>query len=74
VESTSDFCNRRSNEKGSAAISVLGDVSSELWNASNAQNFPVFTGEVVSNGRLLMLRIFREQAIAETVHRYGNIV
>ena len=74
VESTSDFCNRLSNEKGSAAISVLGDVSSELWNTSNEQNFPVFTGEVVSNGRLLMLRIFREQAIAETVHRYGNIV
>lgn len=45
-----------------------------VFEAANEQSLPVLTTPVLANGRLELLRYFREQAISETIHRYGNII
>lgn len=55
-------------------LRVPAGASKELYEAANAQSLPVLEIPVLANGRLELLRYHREQAISETVHRYGNII
>ena len=69
-ESNSDFCTR-CEQLGPGSITRLGDQI--LDGRLSAQNLPI-SQSVVANGRVELLKLFREQAISETVHRYGNIL
>lgn len=49
-------------------------ISEALANAARARDVEVLDRPVLANGRLELLGYFREQAVSETVHRYGNII
>ena len=50
------------------------DISETLANAARARDVEVLDRPVLANGRLELLGYFREQAVSETVHRYGNLI
>ena len=50
------------------------DISEALVNAAHARDVEVLDRPVLANGRLELLGYFREQAVSETVHRYGNLI
>ncbi|MFR4224252.1 MAG: hypothetical protein ACLT38_12010 [Akkermansia sp.] len=50
------------------------DISEALANAARARDVEVLDRPVLANGRLELLGYFREQAVSETVHRYGNLI
>ena len=54
-------------------LRVLGPVSAAVREVANAAHVPVIGAAVVSNGRLELRHFFKEQAITQTTHRYGNI-
>ncbi len=64
---------RISGVSGNVSMTLIGSAGEAIRELANARNLFLF-GPVLSNGRLAMLRLFREQSITETVHRYGNIV
>lgn len=49
-------------------------ISEALANAARARDVEVLDRPVLANGRLELLGYFREQAVSETVHRYGNLI
>ena len=66
----------RMNSASGGSVTLLGNPSHKLESirsVMNENNIPMQKG-VVSNGRIELLKLFREQSISETVHRYGNIV
>ena len=64
----------RVGQLSSSSMTLLGGaIDSELADVLNENNIPCVQG-VLSNGRIEMLKQFREQSVTETVHRYGNIV
>ncbi len=72
-ESDEDF-SLRCGELKSGSITRLGNViADQLAKILASRNVSVSKG-VLSNGRIEMLKLLREQTISETVHRYGNIV
>ena len=50
------------------------DISEALVNAAHARDVEVLDRPVLANGRVELLGYFREQAVSETVHRYGNLI
>jgi RHH-type proline utilization regulon transcriptional repressor/proline dehydrogenase/delta 1-pyrroline-5-carboxylate dehydrogenase len=72
VESEADLIRRI--ERGEMErLRVLSPVSLAVRAAANAHHVPIVDVPVVHNGRLELRHYLREQAIAHTVHRYGNI-
>jgi RHH-type proline utilization regulon transcriptional repressor/proline dehydrogenase/delta 1-pyrroline-5-carboxylate dehydrogenase len=72
VESEADLIRRI--ERGEMErLRVLSPVSLAVRAAANAHHVPIVDVPVVHNGRLELRHYLREQAIARTVHRYGNI-
>ena len=55
-------------------LRYLGTPSETLLRAAHESHVPVITAPVTGNGRLELRYYFREQAMTETQHRYGNIV
>ncbi|MEM8860528.1 MAG: hypothetical protein AAGD96_19565, partial [Chloroflexota bacterium] len=55
-------------------VRVLGTPSVELRQAAQKQHVHVIADPVSPDGRLELRHYFREQAVSETRHRYGNIV
>ncbi len=55
-------------------LRVLGAVSALVRDAANAAHVPIIDAAVVSNGRLELRHYFKEQAVTQTTHRYGNIL
>ena len=55
-------------------LRIIDKPSLELASALNANDIVLLTRPVLANGRWELLNYFREQAISETIHRYGNIV
>lgn len=49
-------------------------ISDALFTAARDCGLEALSRPVLANGRLELLGFFREQAISETVHRYGNII
>ena len=54
-------------------LRILGDFKPEQFAPSVIGNIFRVSPEVLCNGRVELLNYLREQAISETVHRYGNI-
>ena len=52
----------------------LGQPSATLLQAAHAAHVPVLRDPVTRNGRLELRYYLREQAVTETMHRYGNIM
>lgn len=46
----------------------------DAYRAANEAGLPLLDIPVLANGRIELLRYYREQAVSETVHRYGNII
>ena len=56
-----------------AKVRVLGTVSDSIYAACDERGIPIDDAPVVSAGRIELLRWVREQAVSQTMHRYGNI-
>jgi RHH-type proline utilization regulon transcriptional repressor/proline dehydrogenase/delta 1-pyrroline-5-carboxylate dehydrogenase len=55
-------------------LRALGPLSTALRRALNAAGISVIDAQVVANGRLELRYYLREQALSQTVHRYGNVM
>ena len=55
-------------------LRALGPLSTALRRALNAAGISVVDVPVLANGRLELRYYLREQALSQTVHRYGNIM
>ena len=72
TESTEAFVEwLRSQSHGS--LRIMGDYRPEQFAPSSIGNIFIASPTVLSNGRIELLNYLREQAISETVHRYGNL-
>jgi RHH-type proline utilization regulon transcriptional repressor/proline dehydrogenase/delta 1-pyrroline-5-carboxylate dehydrogenase len=55
-------------------LRVLGPCSDQLRRAALAAGLDLDDSDAVDHGRIELLRWVREQAISQTMHRYGNVV
>jgi RHH-type proline utilization regulon transcriptional repressor/proline dehydrogenase/delta 1-pyrroline-5-carboxylate dehydrogenase len=55
-------------------LRALGPPSTALRRALNAAGISVVDVPVLANGRLELRYYLREQALSQTVHRYGNVM
>jgi len=55
-------------------LRALGPLETELRRALNNAGISVVEGAVLANGRLELGHYLREQAVSQTVHRYGNVL
>ena len=55
-------------------LQALGLLSPALHRAFNAAGISVVDALVLANGRLELRYYLREQALSQTVHRYGNVM
>jgi len=55
-------------------LRTLAPISEELRRTANAAGVSVIDAPVLANGRLELRHYLREQAVSQTVHRYGNIL
>lgn len=75
VEETEEqMLNRLSSDAARFGFLRMPGAGKDVQEAANEQSLPVLTMPILANGRLELLRYFREQAVSETIHRYGNIV
>lgn len=65
---------RRAEEIGWPRLRSLGPLSPDLRRALNQAGVSVVDQPVLANGRLELRYYLREQAISQTVHRYGNVM
>ena len=73
AESIEDFCSR-CRGLGPGSVTRAKSPSDKFLSAFlNVENLSI-SDSVLPNGRVELLKLFREQAISETVHRYGNIL
>ncbi len=54
-------------------LRIVGDYHHDQFAASVIGNKFIVSPQVLANGRIELLNYLREQAISETVHRYGNL-
>ena len=52
----------------------MGSMSEALRRAANAVGVAIIDAPPLVNGRLELRYYLREQAVSQTVHRYGNLV
>lgn len=74
VESDAELLKRFPTDTKTAIIMRAPGASPELRDAANLAGKRLADGPVVWNARLEMPPWLREQAISETLHRYGNII
>ena len=55
-------------------LRALGPLSTALRRALNVAGVSVVDAPVLANGRLELRYYLREQALSQTVHRYGNVL
>ncbi len=55
-------------------LRALAPLDAELRRALNNGGISVVEGPVLANGRLELGHYLREQAVSQTVHRYGNVL
>jgi len=55
-------------------VRVMNPVEGKLFEPAKIGNIHVAMEPVFANGRIEMLHYLREQAMSQTVHRYGNIL
>lgn len=54
-------------------LRMYGDYSRVDFAPAVIGNLPILESDVLANGRIELLGYLKEQAISETIHRYGNI-
>ena len=72
-ESSADFFDRLA-RSGIDRVRVVGHVDEGFVAGATAAGIDVASAPVVGGGRVEMLHYLREQAISETLHRFGNLV
>ena len=55
-------------------LRVIGPIEPELRAAANELGIHVADAPVLGDGRRELLHVLREQAISQTMHRYGNLL
>jgi RHH-type proline utilization regulon transcriptional repressor/proline dehydrogenase/delta 1-pyrroline-5-carboxylate dehydrogenase len=55
-------------------VRVLSESSEALRIACNDAHVPLIEVPVVANGRMALRHFLHEQAVSQTIHRYGNII
>lgn len=73
-EDEGQLAGRLGGKDGYDRLRVLTPISLALHRAANQAHIAVIDTPVLANGRLELRWYLREQAIAQTVHRYGNLV
>ena len=74
VESTDELLKRFPSSSKTKDLLRAPGASAELRAAANHAGMRLADGSVIWNARLEFPVWYREQAISETLHRYGNIV
>ena len=74
VETESELIDRLPEIAGGVQFLRAKGISNALFDAARVRELEVLDRPVLANGRLELLGFFREQAVSETVHRYGNII
>jgi len=72
VESDAVFIQRLSTLENSR-LRILSEVDNAILMAAQEQHIQVIDQPVLDNGRLELRHYLLEQAVSETVHRYGNL-
>lgn len=73
VETVDQLAHRIANQPEEFDIIRLPDGAPiEVWQAANERHFNVVEQPIIANGRIELLFWTKEQAISETIHRYGN--
>lgn len=72
IESVDQLAQRLANQRD-GVVRCLGPAAEPLYVASIRSNVPIICENVVANGRRELLWYLREQAVSQTVHRYGNV-
>ncbi len=57
-----------------SVIRAPGGAPLEVYEFANRIHAPVITDPILANGRLELRHWFKEQAVSETTHRYGNVL
>ncbi len=60
--------------QGYDRLRTVTPLSPTLLQAAHASNIAIIDAPVVANGRLELRWYLREQAISQTMHRYGNLI
>ncbi len=77
IEGGSQFAERLRSLAGEARPDLVrapGGVPREVYQIANGFHIPVVDDALLANGRLELRFWYREQAVSETTHRYGNIL
>ncbi|MFT5300841.1 MAG: RHH-type proline utilization regulon transcriptional repressor/proline dehydrogenase [Mariniblastus sp.] len=72
VESADQLAVRLKGLRG-GTMRIFGAYDATQFSPSEIGNLPILRPSAMANGRVELLNYLREQAISETVHRYGNI-
>ena len=72
VESEETFAERLERGRG-GIVRWSGEVPARVRAAANGAGVPVITDPATGNGFVEGCLLHREQAVSETVHRYGNL-
>lgn len=72
IESNEELVARLKTMKG-GTIRIGGDYDVQVFAPAEIGNLPILPSSALANGRIELLNYLKEQAISETVHRYGNI-
>lgn len=74
VETEAELIDRLPELAHSVQFLRVTGMSEALAGVARAQGLEALNRPVLANGRLELLGFFREQAVSETMHRYGNII
>ncbi len=73
IESEDQLVSRLKGLRG-GTMRIKGDFDERKYAPQEIGNIPLLESPVLANGRIELLNYLKEQAVSETVHRYGNIV
>ena len=73
IETDDQLVSRLAQMKG-GTMRIYGDFDEQKFAPSEIGNIPIISAPVLANGRVELLNYLKEQAISETIHRYGNII
>jgi RHH-type proline utilization regulon transcriptional repressor/proline dehydrogenase/delta 1-pyrroline-5-carboxylate dehydrogenase len=74
IEDVEGLAERLASAGTHGRMRVLGSCSEALRRAANAAGVAVIDAPPLVNGRLELRYYLREQAVSQTVHRYGNLM
>ena len=73
VETDQQLASKLAKMKG-GTLRIVGSYDVNSFAPEVIGNIPIVRPTVLGNGRIELLNYLREQAVSETVHRYGNII